>query len=204
MGVDPSIHLYEVRPEKFKNFDDNQSNWQPLLLTPYQIIIIKRKFIVIWNNDSAITRALFCEFTKLRLVSKNSINKFINQSWFCAKSTTSFMFVIQCEGTSDWNRSFFAFETNVVNEKSYDAFAIWPEVLLAQRWMKSRWWNCLPILCATFAATFAVETTIDDWSQWENRFYWCYIVSFLFKSRCLLISRLKKQTLKILILNSID
>lgn len=47
MGVDPSIHLYEVRPEKFKNFDDNQSNWQPLLLTPYQIIIIKRKFIVI-------------------------------------------------------------------------------------------------------------------------------------------------------------
>lgn len=79
MGVDPSIHLYEVRPEKFKNFDDNQSNWQPLLLTPYQIIIIKRKFIFIWNNDSAITRALFCEFTKLRLVSKiQSINLLIS------------------------------------------------------------------------------------------------------------------------------
>lgn len=200
MGVDPSIHLYEVRPEKFKNFDDNQSNWQPLLLTPYQIIIIKRKFIVIWNNDSAITRALFCEFTKLRLVSKiQSINLLISLGSVPNQQHPSCL-LFNARVRLIEIALFFAFETNVVNEKSYDAFAIWPEVLLAQRWMKSRWWNCLSILCATFA----VETTIDDWSQWENRFYWCYIVSFLFKSRCFLISRLKKQTLKILILNSID
>lgn len=144
MGVDPSIHLYEVRPEKFKNFDDNQSNWQPLLLTPYQIIIIKRKFIVIWNNDSAITRALFCEFTKLRLVSKNSINKFINQSWFCAKSTTSFMFVIQCEGTSDWNRSFFLHSKRMLLMKNRTTHSPYGQRFC---WLRDEWKADDEIVC---------------------------------------------------------